>query len=270
MKFNYVPWGCGVWPAFYTIGRGPTWPYGGEMDILEHVNDMGVFTSFHTGKDCQLDEQKVSRFTRMTDVNNESNDGRLYDCKTKYCADCKNLGCAPNNMPLRGAKQWAEHPGVVMMERTPEFVKIFYIPMHEFPDELNTDQPIPEKWSEYIISYYPFAASPSCPNPDDVMAEQEIVLSIAFCGDWASKVWAKSETCYWMGPPVDEDATEKKVTPKQGFCRAVDPLAEYAPNEDCCTHFVGDPTGQYNSDTYLHDVAHYDLYWLKVYTPKYR
>ena len=51
--------------------------------------------------------------------------------------------------------------------------------------------PRPDTWDQWIISYYPFAASEAhapgtCPDPANVMGTQHLILNIGLCGDWAS------------------------------------------------------------------------------------
>lgn len=254
MRYSHVPWGCGVWPAFFTLADNAPWPDGGELDILEYVNDLGAFSSFHTNRPCSLDSEEVNKFRSMPDFN-----AMGYNCQTKYCADCKTLGCAPMMVPLLSGQQWARRPGVLAMERTTAFIKIFFIPDGALPADLTSDSPRPDSWDRWIISYYPFAATEkkrpgSCPEPEKVMAAQQLILNIGFCGDWASKVWGLSPSCVNSKGPA---------YPSQ--CRAVDPLSENAPDKDCCTQFIWDEKGTYGADSYLHSRAYFNISWLKVY-----
>mmetsp|Transcript_107991 Transcript_107991/g.344786 ORF Transcript_107991/g.344786 Transcript_107991/m.344786 type:complete len:401 (+) Transcript_107991:55-1257(+) len=270
VHFKHLPWGCGVWPSFFTLGVGE-WPAAGEMDILEYVNDGKAMTSFHTSKECRLDEAKVNKYGSMPDANYKGNDNSNYNCLTKYCATCKSLGCAPNTMPLLTCQQMADRPGVFAMERTASFTKIFFIPSWAIPADLDAGRPTPEAWDQWIISYYPFGDSEStCPEPDDIMSKQRFVLQILLCGDWASKVWGDSAVCSRMGPSFDETATRDKSfinsTSKPRRCRAVDPLAENAPEQDCCHQFITDADGDYRTDQYLNERAFFKIDWFKVFT----
>ena len=49
---NRIPWGCGVWPAFWTT-KESGWPAAGEIDIIEQINN-AKFTShsLHTSSGC--------------------------------------------------------------------------------------------------------------------------------------------------------------------------------------------------------------------------
>jgi hypothetical protein len=51
MDAMHLPYGCSVWPAFWT--QGPNWPSGGEIDILEGVNQqVGNQVAVHAAGQC--------------------------------------------------------------------------------------------------------------------------------------------------------------------------------------------------------------------------
>mmetsp|Transcript_64615 Transcript_64615/g.199988 ORF Transcript_64615/g.199988 Transcript_64615/m.199988 type:complete len:568 (+) Transcript_64615:44-1747(+) len=260
MRFSHVPWGCGLWPAFWTHAPGFPWPEGGELDMLEYVNDIPSQTSFHTGMSnrCQLAGSVINPpfCPVMPDMN-----GMNYDCTTRYPLQ---LGCAVNKLPLMSPYQWAHFPSVILVEWTPRFMKVFVIPEREIPADIQADAPRPNTWDHWLVAYYPFARSneifPStCPNPQDVMKPQQLVLQINFCGDWAGKVWPLSGSCVnRVGPHF----------PLQ--CRAVDPLLDRRPGaleEDCCTKFIYDADGTYGTEQYLAERAFFNISWVKVWNP---
>ncbi|CAE8695670.1 unnamed protein product [Polarella glacialis] len=254
VRFSHLPWGCGVWPAFFTLSPTIPWPEGGELDILEYVNDFGAKSSFHTSRPCTLNPAEVNKYRQLPDANEMG-----LNCTTHYCSTCKSIGCAPNAVPLQNGEQLSRRPGVIAMERTESFIKIFNIPEGELPADLNSDSPRPDTWDRWIVSYFPFAASEktrpgSCPEPEKVMGAQRLFLNIGFCGDWASKVWGISWSCAGRHGPA-----------YPGQCRAVDPLKEYKPDEDCCTQFIWDERGQYGADSYLQSRAFWNISWMKVY-----
>lgn len=50
---------CGVWPAFWLVG--PKWPQGGEIDVLEGVNEQeGNAVTLHTGAGCVVDNSTAA------------------------------------------------------------------------------------------------------------------------------------------------------------------------------------------------------------------
>jgi len=274
MKYSHVPWGCGIWPAFYTkgVGEGVS---GGEMHIMEHVNDAKSFTRFRTSANCTLKTREVNRFKEMTDLNFRSESQSQYDCSVEECENCttstRSLGCAPNVLPLRTSLQWAENPGVIAMQRTKDYAKIFFIPHDEIPHDLQRNAPKPETWEEWMIAYYPFAYSDDCPDADGIMSAQQIYLSIQFCGSWASKVWGDSTLCPHVGAVYNASASRngtsvpREARPRQ--CRALDPtLDDAARKEDCCSMFIADQDEQYGTDKYLRDLAYFEIDWVKVFT----
>lgn len=274
-KFNHFPWGCGVWPAVWTHTPDVGWPNGGELDLMEYCNDIPSRSSFHTGlqNHCKLDSSLLNQPGCPQFVDAEFYFTGDYDCVTNYPTQ---IGCAPNALPLETGEQLASQPIIVGAEWTEDYLKVFKMPASEEPADLAGDAPQPDTWDRYVIAYYPFAASErnnpgSCPNPQDVMAAQQLVLNLGFCGDWASKEWRNASACakrpgYTPQIPVP---TMDEAGTGEGTCVAVDPHnpkgEEPAGPRDCCTQFIIDEGGEYGSEQYLSSNAYFDMEWVKVY-----
>lgn len=250
LKYQHVPFGLGVWPAFWMNGPG-TWPEGGELDVLEYASHDGQKVSLHTGKSnhCKLSATEVTKCTEMPDSNNMG-----YDCYTNYGA--KKLGCAPTTFAgQRPPEFWSSNPGALAIEWTERFLKVYYFPDADIPDDLDTDTPTPFKWDEkFVIAYFPFAASEErhpgyCPNYQNVMDAQKIIMNIELCGDWAGSKWE----------PWDQDPYAKEWRGKRdrGECK----IHGYHTANDCCANYIG----QSKLDQYLHDHAHFDINYLKIF-----
>lgn len=229
MRYNHLPYGHGVWPAFWMLSRDRAWPAAGEFDILEMCNDIPVFTSLHTassGDPCRLNPAEINKAgcPYMNDWN-----GNGYSCITNYGAGSK--GCAPNVGPLRTPQQWGEAPGVLAVEWTERYLKTFFIP----DDHLETtglleDAPTPDNWDQFVTSYYPFAASEestpgSCRNPQDVIGNAFLILNIELCGSWGVSAWNAA----WGAPS--------------------------------CLDFMSNA----GNDAYIHDRAYFNISWIKVF-----
>merc|ERR1712226_708007 len=91
------------------------------------------------------------------------------------------------------------------MEWTKSFIKVFFIPETEIPHDLAVDDPKPDYWDKWLISYYPLKSSDEhyagdCPRPEDVMHAQKLIINMNFCGDWAGKIWGGSSCANHVGP----------------------------------------------------------------------
>jgi len=250
IRLTHVPFGCGLWPAFWTRDSSMSWPNGGELDILEYANDIPSQTSLHVGEPnrCQLDAVETSGpgCPAMPDMNHMD-----YDCVTRYP---DRLGCGPNKLPLQSPAEWNQHPVTFVVEWTEDFIKIWRIPDYALPADLTDNWPQPNEWDRWLTSYYPLRRSgDKCPNPENVMAPQHLVLNIGLCGDWSGKIWDKSPTCLGLNSPA------------QG-CRAVDPLKDDGNMEnDCCTQYVWDADGSHGTDAFLQEHGFFNISWVKVF-----
>jgi hypothetical protein len=250
MRYQHVPFGLGVWPAFWMNGAAP-WPENGEMDILEYASHAGQKVSVHTGNSnhCKLNPQLVEQCGEMPDSN-----GMGFDCYTNYGQN--RLGCAPTTFAgRREPEYWSSHPGALAVEWTERFMKVFYFDEENIPADLDSGTPQPNTWDEkWVISYFPFAGSNEanpgdCPNPADILGPQEIIMNLELCGDWAGSGWS----------PQDDDpgASDWRGKRDRGECQ----VSNYHHAADCCGNYIGQP----EMNDYLHNNAYWDVEYLRVF-----
>jgi len=235
MKYRHVPWGPGIWPAFWLMNSDYLWPGGGELDILEYANDDASKVTFHTNKNCSLHGGTARRCMARPDVDTDVID----DCYTNYTSN--RLGCKPPQVRRTG-RWFAENPGVVATAWDASGVYVFHIPENQVPLDLRSDAPDPTSWDRWMIAYLPF-------DPDscfDVAKPQEIVLNIALCGDWGGGT-------FWP-----EQAKQTGFVPP--YCI---PNNVREPATDCCTIYMSHPTSEHS----IRSRAYFDIEYIKVFEP---
>ncbi|KIM86174.1 glycoside hydrolase family 16 protein [Piloderma croceum F 1598] len=177
LDLNHAPWGCGVWPAFWTVG--PNWPQGGEIDILEGVhNNENNQVTWHTGPGCTL-------------TPNASFSGSLagnLDCDV---TSGNNAGC--------GIIEWsrasygpyfdAQQGGVFAMKWDDLGISVWSFYRQAIPEDITNGQsPNPSTWIEPVAQL-----SPSGCDPLKYFYNHSVIFDITFCGDWAGNSYATSD-----------------------------------------------------------------------------
>jgi Glycosyl hydrolases family 16 len=183
---------CGSWPALWMVG--PTWPEGGEIDIIEGVNEQtSNKMTLHTGAGVTVAESKAFSGDLVTP-----------NCDINAPGQGKNEGCMitdsdnttyGNSFNLNGG-------GVYATEWNSVGIKIWFFPRNAVPAGLNSSNPEPsEAWGA------PKAAFAGDFKVDDHFKDLNIVFDTTFCGQWAGKVWANS-TCAALAPTCEEFVTK--------------------------------------------------------------
>ncbi|KAH8984634.1 endo-beta-glucanase [Lactarius akahatsu] len=174
----HMPQGCGTWPAIWE--NGANWPAGGEIDIVEGVNDQGSnLVSLHTSPGCSMPASRA-----------ETGSHTGLDCNT---AANGNAGCGARftDGNSYGPSFNANGGGWYALERTNSFIKVWFwgrgsgstpAEVANGAGSINTDT-----WGT-PAAYFPNA---QC----DIGAHfgpASIIINIDLCGDWAGNVYSSS------------------------------------------------------------------------------
>jgi len=169
MDLTHMPTGCGTWPAWWLYG--PNWPYGGEIDIIEGVNQQTADqTTLHTSYGCTNSQN----FTLYSGIPTGAGD------------DCNNNGCGiVAEHGTFGAPFNKAQGGVFALEWTENYIQNFFWEREYVPMGILLDTPDPSNWGE---PYAYFELGESCPSSH--FYEHTMVINTNFCGDWAGAVFS--------------------------------------------------------------------------------
>ncbi|KAF1839927.1 glycoside hydrolase family 16 protein [Cucurbitaria berberidis CBS 394.84] len=182
----HMPFGCGTWPAFWTVG--PNWPKNGEIDILEGVNEMdhnGM--TLHTGPNCAIGQDTAQFSGEVTTPN----------CDVAAEDQSKNVGCSIKHPSKQsyGAGLNKIGGGVYATQWTADAISVYFFPRDSIPADVLGDSPDPSGWGLPAAKF-----TGSC-DIEKTFKEQKIVFDTTFCGQWAGKIWGsgscakKATTC---------------------------------------------------------------------------
>jgi hypothetical protein len=127
---------CGVWPAFWTANL-TNWPNGGEIDILEGVNNQAKnHFGFHTSNGCTVSGQSQ---TGSLDTSN---------CYVSAAGQSSNAGCggsaASSNTYGNGMN--AIGGGIYAMDWRKEGIRIWFFPKGSYPADIVAGKPAITGW----------------------------------------------------------------------------------------------------------------------------
>jgi len=170
---QHMPWGMGTWPAIWTT-RGNGWPAGGEIDIVEGVNEnRGNQMTLHTSPGCIVPTAKTA----------ETGNPGSGDCG----ANGGSAGCG-----ITDPDSWSYGPdfnknggGVWAMQWESSGVYIWEWARGYVPADVTNNQPNPAGWGNPRGR---FAFNQGCVD-SQYFDNHAIVIDNTFCGDWAGNVY---------------------------------------------------------------------------------
>ncbi|CAK9779454.1 hypothetical protein CC85DRAFT_266919 [Cutaneotrichosporon oleaginosum] len=180
MDAVHMPYGCSVWPAFWT--QGAQWPEGGEIDIMEGVNGQ---TTNQIALHSHNDGCYASSSAQMT--------GQL---RLDNCSVTSNggSGCTVGDSDTRsyGEGFAAAGGGVYVAEFAADAIRVWFKSRADVPAAMSGDAAT----IDTSILGTPTASYPaSTCDIAKFFADQILTITITLCGSWAGTQSVLESTC---------------------------------------------------------------------------
>jgi len=203
MDSVHMPTGCGTWPAWWS--NGPNWPVGGEIDIVEGVNDYtNNQATVHTNPGCTLSS---------SNSNNLGISGNVVGGTNCAALETGNQGCGVRSTDTNsfGPTFNQNGGGVYAMLWDNTGVQVWFFGRQDIPDDIQSGNPDPDNWGTPLAKW----AASSC-DPFQFFSQHSFIFDTTLCGDWAGSVWADS------GIPGQEQSCAQRtgVSTCEAFVRA--------------------------------------------------
>ena len=202
LDVHHMPAGCGIWPAWWLTDED-TWPYNGEIDIVEGINYQTVAkTALHTSDRCSMYAhvpawKKTGDWDRATGLP-DTFTGLMDFNTSKPADDCWEM--APHQWYNQGCVAVSDQPGsigqplnkngggVYVLEWDPnkeKAIRSWVFSHSTLPTNLaesitdNNITPNPEEWG---LPYAYFAVGDGTGCSKDHFKNMRLVFNLAFCG----------------------------------------------------------------------------------------
>ncbi|KAJ7648634.1 glycoside hydrolase family 16 protein [Mycena polygramma] len=177
----HMPQGCGTWPAIWETNES-NWPKGGEVDIVEGVNDQGTDqVTLHTSPGCTMPQSRTQTGTSL-----------LLNCDTQVNGN-SGCGVSVGQASSYGPSFNANGGGWYAIERTSTFINVWFWARNaaNVPADVRAGSAAvnTNNWGTPTANF----PNTSC-NLSQFFDANNIIINLTFCGDWAGQagIYAQS------------------------------------------------------------------------------
>ncbi|KAL0567024.1 hypothetical protein V5O48_014970 [Marasmius crinis-equi] len=176
---THMPFGCSVWPSFWTLGVGAEWPNAGEIDVVEGINNLPFNQmALHTTNGC-------------FQAANPGQSGKTATTNCTLPEGCLVQETKPNSFGADFAKAGG---GVWALQFDVAGVFIWFWSRPNVPKSVAGANRLStmdlKDWGAPSASY-PAAAC----NIQKFFQPQKLVIDITLCGTWAGIPSIYAQTC---------------------------------------------------------------------------